>query len=139
MKSLFSLTLLTLLASLSHHTSAHSHNNNKRTPAPPSHKRTVHSRSPAPDGLAALQLLNSTLTNKTSSLGGSPSPAVMNAGGSPSAGALAGGGASNSSTLKFPELGFQMPSSVPSSLDGWWTTEPEYAFLGFGYEVTACT
>lgn len=39
----------------------------------------------------------------------------------------------------FPAVGFQMPSSVPSSTDGWWC-EPstEYAFLGFSYEITAC-
>ena len=39
----------------------------------------------------------------------------------------------------FPALGFQMPSSTPSSLDGWWCDpKTEYAFLGFSYEVTAC-
>lgn len=40
----------------------------------------------------------------------------------------------------FPALGFTMPSLVPDSTDGWWC-EPasEYAFVGFSYEVTACT
>ncbi|PFH45953.1 glycoside hydrolase family 17 protein [Amanita thiersii Skay4041] len=32
-----------------------------------------------------------------------------------------------------------MPGSVPNSLNGWWCNQrDEYAFLGFGYEVTAC-
>jgi hypothetical protein len=32
-----------------------------------------------------------------------------------------------------------MPSSVPSSTNGWWCSpNTEYAFLGFSYEVTAC-
>lgn len=44
---------------------------------------------------------------------------------------------SNSSC--FPALGFETPSSVPDSLDGWWCDPAtEYAFLGFSYEVTAC-
>ncbi|KAF9020415.1 hypothetical protein BDZ89DRAFT_1072248 [Hymenopellis radicata] len=39
----------------------------------------------------------------------------------------------------FPALGFQMPSAMPSSLDGWWCDmSDEYAFVGFSYEVTAC-
>lgn len=39
----------------------------------------------------------------------------------------------------FPSAGFKMPSSVPSSTDGWWCSpNTEYAFLGFSYEVTAC-
>lgn len=47
---------------------------------------------------------------------------------------------SNGSTSScFPSLGFTMPSSVPSSTDGWWCSpNTEYAFLGFSYEVTAC-
>jgi hypothetical protein len=40
--------------------------------------------------------------------------------------------------LMFPDLGFTMPSTIPSSLDGWWTYSSEYAFMGFSYEVTAC-
>ncbi|PWN37625.1 B-(1-6) glucan synthase [Meira miltonrushii] len=39
----------------------------------------------------------------------------------------------------FPALGFNMPSNVPSSLDGWWCSPTdEYAFLGFSYEISAC-
>jgi len=40
----------------------------------------------------------------------------------------------------FPSLGFDMPSSVPSSLDGWWSDyESEIGFLGFSYAVSGCT
>lgn len=40
----------------------------------------------------------------------------------------------------FPSLGFKMPSSVPSSLDGWWSDyKSELGFLGFSYAVDACT
>ncbi len=40
----------------------------------------------------------------------------------------------------FPSIGFKMPDSVPTSLDNWWCDPTtEYAFLGFSYEVTACT
>lgn len=40
----------------------------------------------------------------------------------------------------FPSLGFTTPSDVPSSTDDWWcSATTEYAFLGFSYEVTACT
>ncbi|KAF8502307.1 glycoside hydrolase family 17 protein [Russula emetica] len=39
----------------------------------------------------------------------------------------------------FPSLGFNTPSNVPSSIDGWWcSATTEYAFLGFSYEVTSC-
>uniref|UniRef100_A0A0W0F7G8 Putative B-(1-6) glucan synthase n=1 Tax=Moniliophthora roreri TaxID=221103 RepID=A0A0W0F7G8_MONRR len=39
----------------------------------------------------------------------------------------------------FPALGFQMPSSVPSSLNNWWCPyNQEYAFMGFSYEVSQC-
>ena len=39
----------------------------------------------------------------------------------------------------FPAYGFQMPSEVPDSLDGWWCNPAdEYAFLGFSYEITLC-
>jgi hypothetical protein len=39
----------------------------------------------------------------------------------------------------FPALGFNMPSSIPDSLDGWWCNmADEYAFVGFSYEITAC-
>lgn len=45
----------------------------------------------------------------------------------------------NSSGSCFPALDFNMPSSVPSSLDGWWCSPTdEYAFLGFSYEISAC-
>ncbi|KAG1752938.1 hypothetical protein EDB19DRAFT_1670675 [Suillus lakei] len=45
----------------------------------------------------------------------------------------------NGSSSCFPSAGFNMPSSVPSSTDGWWCSpNTEYAFLGFSYEVTAC-
>lgn len=40
----------------------------------------------------------------------------------------------------FPSLGFSTPSNVPRSTDNWWCgATTEYAFLGFSYEVTACT
>ena len=33
-----------------------------------------------------------------------------------------------------------MPSTVPTTLDNWWCDySSEYAFVGFSYEVTACT
>jgi len=39
----------------------------------------------------------------------------------------------------FPALGFQMPATVPNSLDGWWCdSSTEYAFVGFSYEITQC-
>lgn len=39
----------------------------------------------------------------------------------------------------FPSLGFNMPSSVPSSLDGWWSDQrSEIGFLGFSYSVSGC-
>ena len=42
-------------------------------------------------------------------------------------------------TSCFPAYGFQMPSQVPSNLDGWWCNPAdEYAFLGFSYEITPC-
>lgn len=45
----------------------------------------------------------------------------------------------NSTGLKFPQLGFKMPSEVPSTLDGWWADpSEEYAFVGFSYEISAC-
>lgn len=46
---------------------------------------------------------------------------------------------SNSSC--FPGMGspFTMPETIPSSLAGWWCDyNTEYAFVGFGYDVTAC-
>ena len=40
----------------------------------------------------------------------------------------------------FPALGFNMPNTVPKDTTGWWCdTSDEYAFVGFSYEVTACT
>ena len=40
----------------------------------------------------------------------------------------------------FPSLGFKMPSSVPSSLNGWWSDyKSEIGFLGFSYSVFSCT
>lgn len=40
----------------------------------------------------------------------------------------------------FPALDFVMPVEPPSNLDNWWcSATKEYAFLGFSYEVTACT
>jgi len=40
----------------------------------------------------------------------------------------------------FPSLGFAMPDSVPSSLDGWWSDyTSEVGFLGFSYAVSGCT
>ena len=39
----------------------------------------------------------------------------------------------------FPALGFEVPATVPSSLDGWWCdSSTEYAFVGFSYEITQC-
>ena len=40
----------------------------------------------------------------------------------------------------FPALDFKMPTTVPSSLKGWWChSDMEYAFVGFSYEITQCT
>ncbi len=45
----------------------------------------------------------------------------------------------DTNTPCFPALGFNMPSDVPASTDGWWCNpSDEYAFLGFSYEVTSC-
>ena len=42
-------------------------------------------------------------------------------------------------TSCFPALGFEMPTTIPSSLDGWWCdSSTEYAFVGFSYEITQC-
>ena len=39
----------------------------------------------------------------------------------------------------FPALGFEVPATLPSSLDGWWCDSgTEYAFMGFSYEITQC-
>ncbi|KAI0305773.1 hypothetical protein B0F90DRAFT_1808931 [Multifurca ochricompacta] len=39
----------------------------------------------------------------------------------------------------FPAIGFETPSKVPASTEGWWCDPTsEFAFLGFSYEVTAC-
>jgi len=51
---------------------------------------------------------------------------------------VSAGDASTASNC-FPAVGFQMPSSTPASLNGWWCdTSTEYAWVGFSYEVTAC-
>ena len=130
----------------------------KRTSAGITHRRVVNSRRAElaqrdEDALAALKLFNSTLTQKVHPP--AAAAAVANAGGDPSK-ALAGGNSnkttpppspppppsnssdSSPSDLKFPDLGFQMPSDPPSDIDGWWTDNDEYAFLGFSYEVTSC-
>jgi len=40
----------------------------------------------------------------------------------------------------FPALDFEMPTTVPSSLENWWCdSDTEYAFVGFSYEITQCT
>ena len=40
----------------------------------------------------------------------------------------------------FPSLGFKMPGSVPSSLNGWWSDyKSEIGFLGFSYPIFSCT
>ena len=40
----------------------------------------------------------------------------------------------------FPSLKFKMPSSVPSSLNCWWSDyKSEVGFLGFSYAVSGCT
>ena len=41
----------------------------------------------------------------------------------------------------FPALDFQMPLVLPeNNTDGWWCDpSTEYAFVGFSYEVTACS
>lgn len=44
--------------------------------------------------------------------------------------------------LCFPALGFTTPPLIPLDLDlqDWWCDPAtEYGFLGFSYEVTACT
>jgi hypothetical protein len=39
----------------------------------------------------------------------------------------------------FPAVGFNTPSEVPASLDGWWCDPAdEFGFLGFSYEITLC-
>ena len=39
----------------------------------------------------------------------------------------------------FPAVGFNTPSDVPASTDGWWCNlDDEFGFLGFSYEVTSC-
>ena len=39
----------------------------------------------------------------------------------------------------FPAVGFNTPSEVPASLDGWWCDPAdEFGFLGFSYEITPC-
>jgi len=75
---------------------------------------------------------NSTLSSTVSSVVPSSTPNTGNTD-------VSSGGSNPSSSGGFPSLGFQMPSSVPKSLDGWWTNmDDEIAFLGFSYEVTAC-
>jgi len=118
----------------------------KRASAGLGHKRVVNSRRAdlnKRDALSALQLINATIIDKTAS-----SLPAANAGADP-AGAkntppVPTNSTSNSTTppapaLKFPDIGFKMPSKVPSSIDGWWSDQnEEYAFMGFSYEVTAC-
>jgi hypothetical protein len=39
----------------------------------------------------------------------------------------------------FPAVGFNNPSDVPASTDGWWCDPgDEFGFLGFSYEITTC-
>ncbi len=39
----------------------------------------------------------------------------------------------------FPAVGFNTPSDVPASTDGWWCNpDNEFGFLGFSYEVSTC-
>jgi len=126
----------------------------KRTSAGLGHKRIVHSRRAdlnKRDALSALQLLNATIVDKAT-----PIVAPANAGADPST-AVAGSGlktptsptphstphstsnSTSNSTLRFPDLGFKMPATVPDSIDGWWADDDtEYAFMGFSYEITAC-
>jgi hypothetical protein len=41
--------------------------------------------------------------------------------------------------LCFPAVGFKMPSATPTSLTNWWcNTDTEYAFVGFGYDISLC-
>lgn len=130
----------------------------KRTSTGFSHKRIVNSRRadlPKRDNaLAALQLLNSTVVDKVKTpAGAAANLGAANAGAVPSSSSSYGASTSSasstssssaapspspSSQLKFPDIGFQMPSDVPSSVDNWWTDAPEYGFMGFSYEVTAC-
>lgn len=122
----------------------------KRTSAGLGHKRVVNSRRAdlnKRDALSALQLLNTTIVDKAT-----PIVAPANAGADPST-ASAGSGlkkpttptppstsnSTSNSTLRFPDLGFKMPATVPNTLDGWWANQStEYAFMGFSYEITAC-
>ena len=40
----------------------------------------------------------------------------------------------------FPSANFEMPSSVPSTLENWWCDmSTQYAFVGFSYSVAGCT
>jgi len=114
----------------------------RMTGAGSSHKRIVNSRTigtKREDALAALQLLNRTIVDKAeSSGGGTPSGVAKALGGPNPTTPSTPSPAPVVPTKKFPELGFEMPSTVPTSTDNWWTDQPEYGFLGFSYEVTAC-
>jgi exo-beta-1,3-glucanase (GH17 family) len=104
---------------------------------PTSHRRiTKKTRRPWPhaplhvrddSATTALAFINSTLANKEASTT------------SLAKGSIAAGSDPSSASSCFPALDFQMPDSVPSSLDNWWCDpSTEYAFMGFSYEVTAC-
>lgn len=74
-------------------------------------------------------------SRSNSNSGTHPSSSVIAVGSAPPAPAPS----TNGSSSCFPSAGFIMPSTVPSSTDGWWCSpNTEYAFLGFSYEVTAC-
>jgi hypothetical protein len=50
-----------------------------------------------------------------------------------------GPASSDFSSNCFPSIGFEMPSNIPNSAEGWWCSPAtEYAFVGFSYEVTTC-
>ena len=39
----------------------------------------------------------------------------------------------------FPAVGFKMPEATPTSLTNWWcNADTEYAFVGFGYDISPC-
>ncbi|KAF7979783.1 hypothetical protein HWV62_40820 [Athelia sp. TMB] len=115
MRSFSSITALTLSA-LAIFAAAHDSE-------PAAHKRMLARRSSTKKSCSVTH-------NTTSSAKGSATSAAAVA--SPTS-------SGNSTGLKFPELGFKMPSAVPSSLDGWWADpSTEYAFVGFSYEISAC-
>ena len=114
------LLLCVELAHAAHITPAHVHRQHRRTPTKPN-SRSLRRR--------ATRTCNPPTTNTTDT--GADNDNTSN----PSSGQV-----DVATNDGFPSLGFDMPSSVPSSLDGWWSDyESEIGFLGFSYAVSGCT